>query len=187
MYKFIIVISLLVLTSSTLSNNKTNLNIETLSKKDLLDLPNTNEKVWIYAWASWCRPCIEKLPDLVKLSKRKDLTIYFVSIEKDGSKCHSLLTKNGFDGISYQLNPKEFKHKRSNKVQAKLKKIFGVKNNPNFGCLISNNPPLLKNKRCLLAPSPSGEGWGEGSSPTHHNAPVSSDQHLQYFHPTADY
>lgn len=129
----ILIIIAIISLSNTHKTTVSNQEIETLTKKELLNLSETNEKVWIYVWASWCKPCIEKLPDLVELSKQKDLTIYFISIEPDGSKCHSLLIQNGFKGKSYILETKYFKHKKVDKVQYKLKKLFGVEDDPNYG------------------------------------------------------
>lgn len=129
----VLLLLLIIFTSSTLltDSSKVDKSIITLSKKDLIALSKSEDNVWIYTWASWCKPCIKKLPDLVSLSKER--TIIFLSIEADGTKCQKLLEKNGFEGTSYVLNPKQFKHKKPLKVQAQLKKLFGVSKDPNLG------------------------------------------------------
>lgn len=129
----ILLCAFVVFTSSTFHKASKSENIQTLSKADLIELSKSNEKVLIYAWASWWKPHAEKIPELVKLSKEQNRTIYFISVEEDGTKCHDLLMKNGFEGTSYQLNPKQFKLEKWNKVQIALKRVLGAKDDSHYG------------------------------------------------------
>jgi len=43
------------------------------------------ERTLFYTFASWCKPCIDHLPDLVALSIVHDINMYFVLIDKENS------------------------------------------------------------------------------------------------------
>jgi len=65
-------------------------------------------KVVLYNfWATWCHPCVQEFPDLVKLYnnyKDKNFVIVFVSMdmpEEMVEKVKPFLNKNGVDFITY--------------------------------------------------------------------------------------
>jgi len=65
-------------------------------------------KVVLYNfWATWCHPCVQEFPDLVKLYKNykdKDFVLVFVSMdmpEDMGEKVKPFLNKNGVDFVTY--------------------------------------------------------------------------------------
>jgi len=61
-------------------------------------------------WATWCRPCVEEFPGLLKLHNEyggKGLNIVFVSLdfkEDIDSKLKPFLIKNGVDFPTYHLD-----------------------------------------------------------------------------------
>ena len=65
-------------------------------------------KVVLYNfWATWCRPCVQEFPELVKLYKNykdKDFVIVFVSMdmpEEIKGTAKPFLEKNGVDFVTY--------------------------------------------------------------------------------------
>ena len=58
-------------------------------------------------WATWCDPCVEEFPDLVKLYqnyKDKNLALVFVSLDQPGdlnTKVLPFLKSNGVDFVTY--------------------------------------------------------------------------------------
>lgn len=62
--------------------------------------------VLVNAWATWCAPCIEEFPDLVKLSRDyadKGLQVYFVSADEPDVRPDvvKFLTEQGVTGKSF--------------------------------------------------------------------------------------
>lgn len=81
--------------------------------KNVLDsIRNANREnvILINFWATWCRPCTEEFPDLMKLYKNyrdKNFKIVFVSLDFGdnlGEKTKDFLKKQGVDFITYYNN-----------------------------------------------------------------------------------
>jgi thiol-disulfide isomerase/thioredoxin len=76
---------------------------------DLKDIQTSAKgKVVLYNfWATWCHPCVQEFPDLVKLYnnyKDKNFVIVFVSMdmpEDMKEKVKPFLNKNGVDFVTY--------------------------------------------------------------------------------------
>ncbi len=62
-------------------------------------------------WATWCKPCVEEFPELLKLRRTyhtKGLDVVFVSIDDDAKakqKVTAFLAKMNVDGRSYIKQP----------------------------------------------------------------------------------
>ena len=67
-----------------------------------------DEEFVIYIWADWCKPCIEKMPELVKYSKENNDRILFVNLEYYFANTYKILSKNGFSGNAYILDSHEY-------------------------------------------------------------------------------
>lgn len=83
MLKKILIISLLILSSCEKEDTKlAELNID--NYEEVLSAKN-NKAVLINLWATWCKPCIEEFPHIVKLrNKYKDkIDIVFISLDDD--------------------------------------------------------------------------------------------------------
>jgi len=71
---------------------------------------NKDKVLLINFWATWCKPCVEEFPGLLKLYKEyhgKGLNIVFVSLdfkEDIDSKLKPFLKKNGVDFPTYHLD-----------------------------------------------------------------------------------
>ncbi len=64
------------------------------------------EAVLLNFWATWCAPCVEEFPMVVKLAreyKLKGLQIYFVSVDwvDERHKVEAFLKEQGVEGISF--------------------------------------------------------------------------------------
>lgn len=64
------------------------------------------EAVLLNFWATWCSPCVEEFPMVVKLArenKSKGLQIYFVSVDwvDERHKVEAFLKEQGVGGISF--------------------------------------------------------------------------------------
>ena len=58
--------------------------------------------IFVDVWASWCRDCIEGLPQLKALQKRrKDVTFLFLSLDKDVSRWQKGIEKHEISGEHY--------------------------------------------------------------------------------------
>lgn len=74
---------------------------------DSIKNANTGKVILINLWASWCKPCTEEFPDLMKINseyKDKDFKIVFVSLdfgEDLTSQTKKFLTKMGVDFTTY--------------------------------------------------------------------------------------
>lgn len=47
---------------------------------------NKGEIIFINVWATWCKPCVEEFPDLVKLHEKYNKAIRFLSLSVDFGK-----------------------------------------------------------------------------------------------------
>ncbi len=77
---------------------------------DSIRTANRENVILINFWATWCRPCTEEFPDLMKLYKNysdKNFKIVFVSLDFGdnlGDKTKSFLKKQKVDFITYYNN-----------------------------------------------------------------------------------
>lgn len=69
------------------------------AKPGLLPLSIPSKKLFLIdLWASWCGPCIEEIPALLALQKKYDaLQIISISIDKDATKWHNAIKRNGLE------------------------------------------------------------------------------------------
>ncbi|MBS1517674.1 MAG: TlpA family protein disulfide reductase [Bacteroidetes bacterium] len=74
---------------------------------------NKGKVILFNYWATWCRPCVEEFPDIMKLNekyKNKDFKLIFVSLdfgEDFKSEIQDFLKKNGVDFVTYYNNFKK--------------------------------------------------------------------------------
>ena len=77
---------------------------------DKIKKENTGKVLMINLWASWCKPCVEEFPDLIKLHnnyKNKDFKLILISLdfkEEIQTKLMPLLKKNNVDFTTYLLD-----------------------------------------------------------------------------------
>jgi thiol-disulfide isomerase/thioredoxin len=82
------------------------------SVNDIENIITENEgKVIVFNfWASWCKPCVEEFPDLIKLNnnyRNKDFKLIFISLdfkEETDSKLYPFLKSNNVDFSTYLLD-----------------------------------------------------------------------------------
>lgn len=74
---------------------------------DSLKKENSGKVLLINLWASWCKPCTEEFPDLMKINseyKDKDFKIIFLSLDFGDDltiQTKKFLTKMGVDFVTY--------------------------------------------------------------------------------------
>lgn len=74
---------------------------------DSLKNVNKGKVILFNYWATWCKPCVEEFPDLIKLNneyKDKDFKLVLVSLdfsEDIENKTKAFLKKHGVDFVSY--------------------------------------------------------------------------------------
>lgn len=77
-------------------SNKDSYNIESINGGQLGNIirERSGKVLFINVWATWCVPCVEEFPDIVRTAEYyKDLDVDFVSLNVDfGEKKDSLLT-----------------------------------------------------------------------------------------------
>jgi thiol-disulfide isomerase/thioredoxin len=71
-------------------------------------LPGTEKARWINIWATWCKPCIEEMPMLVRWAERmnnngKAVELKFVSADDTAQVVSSFLSKHPEIGASFRL------------------------------------------------------------------------------------
>jgi len=65
--------------------------------------------VLLNLWATWCQPCLEEMPSLVKLQEKIEdkLTVVAVSEDRRGKDVvEPFVAKHGFDTLKIYLDPK---------------------------------------------------------------------------------
>jgi thiol-disulfide isomerase/thioredoxin len=65
--------------------------------------------VLLNLWATWCQPCLEEMPSLVKLQEKIEdkLTVVAVSEDRRGKDAvEPFVAKHGFDTLKIYLDPK---------------------------------------------------------------------------------
>lgn len=85
------------------------------SVNDIAGIKNENKGkvIAINFWASWCKPCVNEFPSLVKLNrdyKDSDFKLIFISLdfkEEVSSKLLPFLKNNNVDFTSYYLDTKK--------------------------------------------------------------------------------
>lgn len=85
-----------------------------ISAKQLKQLSFENPKdiIFVNLWATWCAPCQEEIPDLVKLHKKymdKGFRLYLIQMEdeKAWSSGDEMLAKLGASDYGHQRDPQE--------------------------------------------------------------------------------
>jgi thiol-disulfide isomerase/thioredoxin len=107
-------ISLLFISGCTSSSRKTGPQVEPIDEKKLNDIlqKNRGQLVLLNFWATWCVPCVEELPDLVRVANENAgrLTVIAVSIDEEediASKVIPFLQKYGAPFSSYIKKTKD--------------------------------------------------------------------------------
>ena len=77
---------------------------ETINTEEFID----NEFTILNFWASWCAPCRKEHPNLVRLSKIKNIKLVGVNIKDNVESAKSFLKENGnpFDILAVDKNGK---------------------------------------------------------------------------------
>ncbi len=74
---------------------------------DSLKKANTGKVIFFNYWASWCKPCVEEFPDILKLNKEfknKDFKLVFISLdfgEDIDTRTRKFLSKMNVDFVTY--------------------------------------------------------------------------------------
>lgn len=59
--------------------------------------------VVVNVWATWCKPCIQEIPTLKKISEENpNIKFVFLSIDEDSEKLKTFLAKNTINDITLQ-------------------------------------------------------------------------------------
>jgi thiol-disulfide isomerase/thioredoxin len=75
------------------------------------DLAKSGEKVaLVHFWATWCKPCVEELPELAAFSRnnsgRREVKLYAIAVDKEGwAAVQPFLEKNGVKDFPVFLDP----------------------------------------------------------------------------------
>lgn len=107
MKKYLIIIIIMFAVKTGFSQELLPANEKTL---DSLKEVYKGKAILFNYWATWCKPCVEEFPDLVKLNneyKDKDFKLIFVSLDFGdalGKKTQAFLKKQGVDYTSYYNN-----------------------------------------------------------------------------------
>lgn len=81
-----------------------------ISDLDALRSSNSGKVVLINLWASWCKPCVEEFPELVRLYrqyKEQDFVLILVNLdsqEEVNSKVIPFLKSNNVDFTTYYID-----------------------------------------------------------------------------------
>lgn len=77
------------------------INIEIINLEQLQNIisERNNKPLFINFWATWCPPCVEEFPDIVKLSEEKGNEVEFIAVSLDSesdlqNKVKSFVQKN---------------------------------------------------------------------------------------------
>ena len=80
-----------------------NIASETITFQKLIE-KHKGKKVVVDVWASWCKDCLESLPDLQKLqskTKKKDIDYVFLSLYKTADRWKKAIKKLDIKGDHY--------------------------------------------------------------------------------------
>ena len=86
--------------------------LDKISDIDVIRKANSGKVVLINLWASWCKPCVEEFPDLVKLYrnyKNENFELILISLdfkEEVDSKVIPFLKENNIDFSTYYIDVK---------------------------------------------------------------------------------
>lgn len=71
--------------------------------QDIVDSYRGDKAVLLNMWASWCGPCVEEFPHIVKLQRKYDqrLRVIFVSADFEREPAVDFLRKQGVDWTTY--------------------------------------------------------------------------------------
>lgn len=105
--KALFITCLLVLVISLTINAQEVKQLSTTVQIDSLIKANSGKTLMINLWATWCEPCVEEFPDLIKLYKDyrdKNFVLVFISLDQPGdlkTKVIPFLKDNGVDFTTY--------------------------------------------------------------------------------------
>lgn len=104
MKKYLLILSLLFLFNSAYSQELVKADMNVL---DSIKSANKGKVILFNFWATWCRPCVEEFPDLLKLKENfsdTSFTLVLVTLDFGKSfevKTKEFLKKNDVDFVTY--------------------------------------------------------------------------------------
>lgn len=75
---------------------------------ELITAKSSSLKV-INFWASWCAPCVKEMPHFDEIGQRRDVELYFVSLDfpSQKGKANDIIIKKGIQSKSFLLDEKD--------------------------------------------------------------------------------
>lgn len=86
MIKIFIIIFLIVSISFRFAQDKNEVTKIDKIKLEKLIKENKEKVIFINVWATWCKPCVQEFPDIVKLYDKYNKEIEFISLSVDFGK-----------------------------------------------------------------------------------------------------
>ena len=118
LFAFVLLILLIGIDSTLFSQSKNVSSVRIISVSELNQILKQNKDyaVLINVWATWCAPCREEFPDLVKLAKNYNEKLKVIGISADDSdvidsKVIPFLKKNNSEFENYLIkavDPEDF-------------------------------------------------------------------------------
>ncbi|NGP89849.1 TlpA family protein disulfide reductase [Fodinibius halophilus] len=106
--KYIVWIFLLSIVTSESSAQQADSKLQDITPDQLQEVVDSyqgEKAVLINVWATWCAPCIEEFPEIVKLQRNysEELKVIFISADFPNSrdKAKEFLKEQGVDWITY--------------------------------------------------------------------------------------
>lgn len=98
--------------------SKEDIHFQIIKGDDFREVVKKNDKVWIYVWASWCKPCIEKFPKIIEIAeKNEDLVVLLVSQNYDLDNLQNHLFNSNYNKVPYILDSTSYGRKTAAKMR----------------------------------------------------------------------
>ena len=117
-YLFIALVISAAITQITFSQAKDSYNVEIINVSDLEKITNKNDglALLVNVWATWCAPCREEFPELVKLANNysKRVRVVGISVDEKGDLDSKVIPFLKNENVSFQnyllkvVDPEDF-------------------------------------------------------------------------------
>lgn len=90
---------------------------EHIDAQELKVLCSKNKVNYVYLWASYCKPCLEKIDTIILTARQEDVNLILIVEDYNIKKIQEILFKNQYFHISYILDAQDYGYKTTMKTK----------------------------------------------------------------------
>lgn len=97
-----------------------------INAKQLMELAQERDSLWVVCWATWCNICVGDIPHNLELVQRNPgLKLIFAATNYDVDGIKRLLGRNGYSGTAFIISSKDYEGDQLEKVNKFGREVAG--------------------------------------------------------------